>query len=184
MLRVSQIHGLPVLDSEAPRQSGIVGDVVLDLVNRRVSALDVVHGDRLLRYRVPIEEVDAIEPKMVLIPESAEREWRQTESWNSRAAGSTALVGQTIMNPEGDPVGRLRDVLVRADNLAIASLEIDAAAGLPWLRRSILPIDRVLAASADALIVDLPSPHRMPAFSPVARPRAILQHAMAVARRA
>ena len=153
MMRVTSIRGLPVVDSTAPRQAGVVADVILDLVSRRVVAIDVAHGDNMLAHRVPIDYVDSIDKKSVRVPESHVFEALASEKSTNYAASARSFLGVPVLNDEGQRVGWLRDLRLSSEDLSLEGFEVSERVGLlPQATRLVRPSD-VIACSSDALVV-------------------------------
>ncbi|MDT5028672.1 MAG: hypothetical protein QOE61_5098, partial [Micromonosporaceae bacterium] len=61
------------------------------------------------------------------------------------------IAGLAIFDPNGDQVGRVRDVVARARESASAPRVIGLVAEMPLRRRIFLPMGRVVSIDADAV---------------------------------
>jgi uncharacterized protein YrrD len=176
-MRMTQVRGLPVLDSEKARQAGVVAGLVIDVGAACVKALDVKHGDGLLVHRVPAECVERIGPRAVLVPHSSELELIPPRDWGDTLFGTDALIGLEVLSEGGERVGFVSDVHFGPKTRAIHSYEVTTGAWEPWLRHTRLHPVEVLACSGDAMVVSR-VPQR-PGFGAVER----LQHALGLIRK-
>jgi sporulation protein YlmC with PRC-barrel domain len=177
-MRVSQVRGLPVLDSTRARQAGVVADLVIDVTAARVVALDVHHGDGLLVHRVTMDSVERVGSRSVLVPRSSELELAQPREWADHLMVTDALIGLEVLSEAGERVGYVSDVHFGPKTKSIHSYEVTTSAWEPWCRRTRLHPAEVLACSPDAMLVT-PDAYR-PTFRPVER----LQHALGFIRKA
>ena len=177
-MRVTQIRGLPVLDSAVARQAGVVAGLLIDVTSACVVALDVKHGDGLLVHRVPMGYVDSISRRAVLVPRSGELELIPPRLWGDHLFGTDALIGLEVLSDGGERLGFVSDVHFGPKTMAIQSYVVTRRAWEPWLRRTRLVPSEVLACSGDAMVVSR-SPRRS-GFAPFER----LQHALGLIRKA
>jgi sporulation protein YlmC with PRC-barrel domain len=150
-VRVSQVIGLPVVDTHVARQAGVVSDVLTDLAAGRVAVLNVQHADGYLVQRIPAEYVYRLGPHTVLVadtlavdmgPPVADARWLRVE----------ALVGLEVMTEGGDLVGHLADAEVDNQTLAVKAYLLRRPKGR-WRRRPRVHPDQVLTVSPELMIV-------------------------------
>ena len=67
---MSQVIGLPVVDTHVARQAGVVSDVLIDVAAGRVAVLNVQHADGWLVQRIPAAYVYRLGPHTVLVADT------------------------------------------------------------------------------------------------------------------
>jgi uncharacterized protein YrrD len=177
-MRVTQVRGIPVLDTVAARQAGLVAGVAIDLDTARVVAVDVKHGDGLLVDRIAMEHVERIGLRAVLAPRSHQLVLVPSRDWPESVFGTDALLGLQALSEDGDSVGRVSDAHFDPKTLTVHAYEITTSAWEPWRRRTRILPDDVLACSHDAMLVSRRPDG--PEVGPVER----LQHALGLNRKA
>jgi sporulation protein YlmC with PRC-barrel domain len=151
---LSQVAGMPVVDTHVARQAGVVADVLLDLATGRVAVLNVQHADGWLVQRIPAEYVYRLGPHTVLVadtvavdmgPAIANQRWFRTE----------ALLGLEVITEGGDRVGRVADADLDDQTLAVRAYLLKNAEGA-WRRRGRVHPDEVVTCSPEMMIVREP----------------------------
>lgn len=150
-MRLTQVPGLPVVDTHVARQAGIVSDVLLDMQGGRIAVLNVKHSDGWLVQRIPAEYIYRLGPHTVLVadtvavdlgPPLADQRWFPIE----------AVVGLPVMTEGGDNVGHIRDAELDDKTLAVRAYVLREARGI-WRRRGRIQPDQVLACSSELMLV-------------------------------
>ncbi|MBI2755249.1 MAG: hypothetical protein HYX52_00920 [Chloroflexi bacterium] len=152
-----------MIDAHGTRSAGVVLDAVLDLEAGQLVGLDVAHGNGMLATRVPLDEIETIEPRVVRLRDVRTATRVEPRDWGEHTLSTSDVFGLLVLSDEGEDLGRIRDVNLRTDDLAILSYEIQGR-----LKR--LTPDHVLAGSRDALIVQSQALAR-PATTPWWRPQ-------------
>jgi sporulation protein YlmC with PRC-barrel domain len=150
-MRLSQVIGLPVVDTHVARQAGVVSDVLIDVTAGRVAVLNVQHADGYQVQRIPAEYVYRLGPHTVLVadtlavdmgPPVSDAYWLRVE----------ALVGLEVMTEGGDLVGHVADADLDNQTLAVKTYLLKRPRG-SWRRRPRVHPDQVITASADLMLV-------------------------------
>jgi len=150
-VRLSQITGLPVVDTHVARQAGVVSDVLLDLATGRVAILNVKHGDGLLIQRIPVDFIHRIGPHTVMVADTVAVNVappRPEQGWFSTAA----LVGLEVLTEGGDRVGHIADAELDGETLSVTAYLLKGGTWNGPARRRVTP-DEVLTFSAELMIV-------------------------------
>lgn len=168
-MRVTQVRGLPVVDSRVARQAGIVSQVVIDLASARVVAVEVQHGDGWLRERLPAAFVNRLGPYAVVVAHSRELELSPPLTAEELWIDADDLVGLEVFTERGDRVGYLADAHVDPKTLRVVAYQLQGSfwGRLAGRRRRVLPED-VVVSSREILIVR--DPHGPPVRSTVMHP--------------
>ncbi|MBV9168920.1 MAG: hypothetical protein JOZ81_02400 [Chloroflexi bacterium] len=150
-LRLTQISGLPVVDTHVARQAGIVSDVLLDLHEARVAVLNVQHADGWLVQRIPAEYIYRIGPHTVLVADTAAVDLGPPQA-DQRFFPSAALVGLQVLTDGGDRVGEISDADLDDQTLAVKSYLLRNAQG-PWRRHKRIHPEEVLSFSPELMLI-------------------------------
>jgi sporulation protein YlmC with PRC-barrel domain len=150
-VRVSQVVGLPVVDTHVARQAGVVSDLLIDVTAGRVAVLNVQHADGWLVQRIPAEYVYRLGPHTVLVADTLAVDMGPPLS-DARWLPLQSLVGLEVMTDGGDLVGHVADADVDNQTLAVKAYFLKRPRG-PWRRRPRVHPDQVLTVSAELMIV-------------------------------
>jgi sporulation protein YlmC with PRC-barrel domain len=151
LVRLSQVIGLPVVDTHVARQAGVISDVLIDVAAGRVAVLNVQHADGWLVQRIPAEYVYRLGPHTALVadtlavdmgPPLSDPRWLRVEN----------LVGLEVLTEGGDLVGHIADADVDNQTLAVRAYLLRRPRG-PWRRRSRVHPDQVVTVSPELMIV-------------------------------
>ena len=159
-MKLSQVVGLPVVDTHVARQAGVVSDLLIDVEAGRVAVLNVQHADGWLVQRIPAEYVYRLGPHTVLVADTLAVDMGLPASDAGWLRAET-LVGLEVLTDGGDLVGHIADADLDNQTLAVKSYLLRKPRG-PWRRRGRVHPDQILTASPELMIVR----------SPVATPRA------------
>jgi len=150
-VRLSQITGLPVVDTHVARQAGVVSDVLLDLHTGRIAVLNVQHADGWLVQRIPAEYVYRIGPHTVLVSDSVAVDLGPPHA-DQRFFPLNSLVGLQVLTEGGDKVGHIVDAELDAQTLEVTSYLLRETRGV-WRRRGRVHPHDVVAFSPELMIV-------------------------------
>jgi len=154
-MRLTQVPGMPVVDTHVARQAGIVSDVLLDMQGGRIAVLNVKHADGWLVQRIPAEYVYRLGPHTVLVadtvaidlgPPRADQRWFPIES----------VVGLQVMTDGGDTVGQIYDADLDDKTLVVRSYLLRKAKGM-WQRRGRINPDEVVACGPELMLIKHPA---------------------------
>ncbi len=159
-MRLSQVCGLPVLDTGIARQAGAVAEVIVDPIASQIVALDVEHGDGFLQMRVPIEYVERIEPNRVLAIGTSELEFLPPQDWGERVVGTRALLGLLVVDENGEPIGHVADARFDLDSLGVTSYILAGPLFGSWIGGRRVAPDEVVGCSSEMMGVRLRAPAR------------------------
>lgn len=154
-----------MLDPVVARQAGLVADVLVDTHSGSIVAFEVSHGDGLLRERVPVECVERVNGRALVVPNSDEVALLPPRRWPEGVVGMDRLRGLPVLTAGGDGLGALADVLFDPVSMDVVQYDL---AGSVWDRlsgRSRLSLSEVVACSPEVMVVDRAAP---PARQPVA----------------
>lgn len=150
-VRLTQVTGLPVVDTHVARQAGIVSDVLLDVQASRVAVLNVKHADGRLVQRIPAEYIYRIGPHTVLVadtiavdvgPPSADQRWLPIES----------VLALQVMTEGGDRVGQIFDAELDDHTLDVRAYLLRKARGA-WKRAARVHPDEVVVCSSELMLI-------------------------------
>jgi sporulation protein YlmC with PRC-barrel domain len=150
-VRLTQITGLPVVDTHVARQAGIVSDVLLDLQAGRVAVLNVQHADGWLVQRIPAEYIYRVGPHTVLVADTAAADLGPPPA-DQRYYPTGALIGLQVLSEAGERVGQISDAELDDQTLTVKSYWLRNAQG-PWRRRGRIQPDEVLSFSPELMLV-------------------------------
>jgi sporulation protein YlmC with PRC-barrel domain len=147
-VRLTQVPGLPVVDTRVARQAGVVSDVLLDLRTGRVAVVNVMHGGGYALQRIPARYVHRLGPRTVLVaetvavdlgPPTADQPWFPI----------TSIVGLAVLTDDGDRVGHLVDADLDDKSLAVKAYLL----GGLWRRRRRIQPDDVVTCSPELMLI-------------------------------
>jgi sporulation protein YlmC with PRC-barrel domain len=150
-LRLTQVTGLPVVDTHVARQAGIVSDVLLDMQGGRVAVLNVKHADGWLVQRIPAEFIYRLGPHTVLVadtisvdlgPPQPDQRWFPIES----------VLGLEVLTEGGERVGEIFDADLDDQTLAVRAYLLRNAAGM-WRRLGRIHPDEVVMCSPELMLI-------------------------------
>jgi sporulation protein YlmC with PRC-barrel domain len=150
-VRLTQVTGLPVVDTHVARQAGIVSDVLLDLHAARVAVLNVQHADGWIVQRIPAEYIYRIGPHTVLVADTAAVDIGPPQV-DQRWFPSGALLGLEVLTEGGDRVGRIADAELDNQTLAVTAYLLRNAQGA-WRRRGRIHPEEVVTFSPEMMLV-------------------------------
>ena len=150
-MRLTQVIGLPVVDTHVARQAGVVSDVLIDVSAGRVAVLNVQHADGWLVQRIPAEYVYRLGPHAVLVadplavdmgPPISDQRWLRAE----------ALMGLEVLTEGGDRVGHIADADLDNQTLAVRAYLLKRPRGA-WRRGGRVHPDEVVAVGSELMLV-------------------------------
>lgn len=153
-MRLSELHGRPVVSASTGGRLGRVDRVLLDLANRRVAGVQLRHGglfDR--RWRVAaIEDVTEVSEAAIVVPDAlALREYERLE-------GQAPLRrhGPAVADGRGTVIGCIADGLVECRTGRLLALLVAplAARGARTYPEIWVPIERVCGSRPDTAVID------------------------------
>jgi sporulation protein YlmC with PRC-barrel domain len=150
-VRLTQVTGLPVVDTHVARQAGVVSDVLLDMQRGRVAVLNVKHADGWLVQRIPAEYIYRIGPHTVLVTDTIAIDLGPPQP-DQRWLPIASVVGLQVLTEGGDRVGTIVDAEVDDQTLAVRAYLLRNAAGR-WRRMRRVHPDEVLACSPELMLV-------------------------------
>jgi sporulation protein YlmC with PRC-barrel domain len=150
-VRLSQITGLPVVDTHVARQAGVVSDVLLDLETGRIAVLNVQHADGWLVQRIPAEYVYRIGPHTVLVSDSVTVDLGPPQA-DQRYFPLNALVGLQVLTEGGEQVGHIKDAELDAQTLEVKAYLLKETRGM-WRRPGRIHPHEVVTFSPELMII-------------------------------
>ena len=153
-MRLSRLVGLPVVDTHAARQAGVVSDVLIDVRAGRLAVLNVQHSDGWLVQRIPAQYIYRLGPRHVLVADTEGVDMGPPVS-GSGWFPANALVGLEVLSDGGDRVGHVADADLDGQTLAVKSYLLTGAGG-PWRRTFRVRAEDVVAVSPELMIVRRP----------------------------
>ncbi|GAW92672.1 PRC-barrel domain-containing protein [Calderihabitans maritimus] len=129
VLKGRHLLGLPVVAISEGRRLGMVGDLLLDLQRRRLSALLLEKGGG---WRGPalvlFQEVHSVGRDAVTVSQPGMVRELKKEAWLESLPSSSlrCLIGRRIINVQGDEVGTLEDLFFHMPQGKFAGLEVSA----------------------------------------------------------
>jgi sporulation protein YlmC with PRC-barrel domain len=150
-VRLTQVIGLPVVDTHVARQAGIVSDVLLDLQAARVAVLNVKHADGWLVQRIPAEYIYRLGPHTVLVADTVAVDLGPP-ALDQRWFPIQAVVGLEVLTEGGDRVGQIVDADLDDHTLAVRAYLLRHAGGI-WRRPGRVHPDEVVTCSPELMLV-------------------------------
>lgn len=150
-MRLTQVTGLPVVDTHVARQAGIVSDVLIDTQTGRVAVLNVKHADGWIVQRIPAEYIYRLGPHTVLVADTIAVDMGPPES-DQRWFPIESLVGLQVMTEGGDHVGQIFDAELDDHTLDVRAYLLRKATGA-WKRASRVHPDEVVVCSSELMLV-------------------------------
>lgn len=150
-MRLTQVTGLPVVDTHVARQAGIVSDVLIDTQSGRVAVLNVKHADGWIVQRIPAEYIYRLGPHTVLVADTIAVDMGPPES-DQRWFPIESLVGLQVMTEGGDHVGQIFDAELDDHTLDVRAYLLRKATGA-WKRASRVHPDEVVVCSSELMLV-------------------------------
>lgn len=157
-MRISRTLGLPVLDPVVARQAGAVTDVLVDTHRASIVAFDVSHGDGLLRERVPVECVERVNERALVVPNSDEVALLPPRQWPEGMLGMGRLRGLPVLTAGGDSLGGVADVLFDPVTMDVVQYDLAGSVRDRLLGRTRLLPSEVVACSPEVMVVDREAP--------------------------
>jgi sporulation protein YlmC with PRC-barrel domain len=148
-MRLSQVVGLPVVDTHVARQAGVISDLLIDVEAGRVAVLNVQHADGYLIQRIPAEYVYRLGPHTVLVADTLAVDMGPPIS-DARWLPVQALVGLEVLTDGGDRVGYISDADLDNQTLAVKAYVLKGR------RRRVHP-DQVVTVSQELMLVRAPT---------------------------
>ncbi len=153
VLRLSQIQGLPVIDTRIARQAGLVADVLISPVDRVMQAIDVQYGGGWFVQRIPAVLVRTVGTHVVLVDGSVDLEFSPPQAKDPNWVGSRAILGLDVFTLEGDRIGYVADALFNTETFQVLYYELTRPGWARLRRRRIYP-EEVVGCSEDLMLVE------------------------------
>jgi sporulation protein YlmC with PRC-barrel domain len=150
-MKLSEVVGLPVVDTHVARQAGVVSDLLIDVLAGRVAVLNVQHADGWLVQRIPAEYIYRIGPHTVLVADTAAVDIGPPQV-DQRWFPSGSLLGLEVLTEGGDRVGRIADADLDDQTLAVKAYLLRDAQGA-WRRRGRFHPDEVVTFSPELMLI-------------------------------
>ena len=154
-MKLSQVVGLPVVDTHVARQAGVISDVLIDVQAGRVAVINVQHADGWQVQRIPAEYVYRLGRHMVLVAETLAIDMGPPPD-DARWLPAKTLVGLEVLTDGGDRVGHVADADLDNQSLAVKAYLLKGPRGA-WRRRPRVHPDQVVNASRELMLVRAPS---------------------------
>jgi sporulation protein YlmC with PRC-barrel domain len=116
--RWSRLRGTPIVDTESARQAGLLSDVYVSLAGQ-LEAIEVLHGDGLLRRLVAAPYVERLNPNAVLIDGWSRVEFAPAFVPGPDSLSLEGLLGARVQGVGGERVGRIADVDLDATHMLV-----------------------------------------------------------------
>ncbi len=153
VLRLSQIQGLPVIDTRIARQAGLVADVLLSPVDRVMQAIDVQYGGGWFVQRIPAAVVRTVGTHVVLVDGSVDLEFSPPHAKDPTWVGSRAILGMEVFTLEGDLVGHVADAFFNTETFQVLHYELARPRWARWLRPKRVYPEQVVGCSEDLMLI-------------------------------
>jgi sporulation protein YlmC with PRC-barrel domain len=150
-VRLTQVTGLPVVDTHVARQAGVVSDVLLDMQAGRVAVLNVKHADGWLVQRIPAEYIYRLGPHTVLVADTVAVDLGPPAP-DQRYFPIQSVVGLQVLTEGGDRVGQITDADLDDQTMAVRAYLLRKATGA-WRRRGRIHPDEVVSCSPELMLI-------------------------------
>lgn len=143
-LKLSELHGRPVLDVDTATTLGEIDGVVIDSTEGRITAFTVTKAEEG-RTILPWDGVKSVGPDAVTVEGSGSLRPADGVYEAGVVDGTYQATGKKVLTADGDALGEVDDVLLDPDSGAFVALLVDGQE---------LPASRVVAVGDFAAIVE------------------------------